>query len=118
MGIKVTTPQGAFEAFFKKAFQIIKDEIFMAFAKLGEESIRKELHEGMHHNNVFFPPLIKGALTVQIRYRDSKKNFDVQSADILAGTLRRYLIRSETFQEALGRIARIADVIEIIPAQK
>lgn len=41
MGIKVTTPQGAFEAFFKKAFQIIKDEIFMAFAKLGEESIRK-----------------------------------------------------------------------------
>ena len=83
-----------------------------------QESIRKELHEGMHHNNVFFPPIIKGELTVRIRYRDSKENYDVQSADILAGTLRRYLIRCETFQEALGRISRIADVIEIIPAQK
>ena len=83
-----------------------------------QESIRKELHEGMHHNNVFFPPLIKGTLAVVIRYRDSRKNYDVQSADILAGTLRRYLIRSETFQEALGRIARIADVIEIIPEKK
>ncbi len=82
-----------------------------------QESIRKELHEGMHHNNLFFPPLIRGDLTVHIRYRDSKENYDVQSADILAGTLRRYLIRCETFQEALGRIARIADVIEIIPCR-
>lgn len=41
MAIKMVTPQSAFDAFFKKAFEIIKGEIMNAFAKLGEESVRK-----------------------------------------------------------------------------
>ena len=41
MAIRMTTPQSALDAFFKKAFEIIKGEIFNAFAKLGEESVRK-----------------------------------------------------------------------------
>lgn len=41
MAIRMTTPASAVEAFLKKSFEIIKNEIFMAFAKLGEESVRK-----------------------------------------------------------------------------
>lgn len=41
MGIRMTTPQGAFDAFFQKCLDIIKDEIFNVLAKLGEESVRK-----------------------------------------------------------------------------
>jgi polyhydroxyalkanoate synthesis regulator phasin len=41
MAIRMTTPASAVEAFLKKSFDIIKNEIFMAFAKLGEESVRK-----------------------------------------------------------------------------
>ena len=37
----MTTPQGAFDAFFQKCLDIIKDEIFNVLAKLGEESVRK-----------------------------------------------------------------------------
>ena len=37
----MTTPESAFNAFFDKAIQIFKDEIFMAFAKLGEECVVK-----------------------------------------------------------------------------
>lgn len=80
-----------------------------------EESIRKELHEGMRQNNMFFRPLITGALVVRIRYQDSRKNYDVQGADILAGTLRRYLIHSSSLSEAMAKIAGIADVAEIVP---
>ena len=41
MGVRMTTPQAAIEAFFKKSFEIIQREIFMAFAKLGEECVVK-----------------------------------------------------------------------------
>ena len=41
MGIKMVTPQQAINEFFKKAFEIIKNEIYMALAKLGEESVSK-----------------------------------------------------------------------------
>ena len=41
MGIKMTTPKNVINAFFEQALQIIKNEIFMAFAKLGEESVVK-----------------------------------------------------------------------------
>ena len=37
----MTTPLNALDAFLKKSFEIIKGEIFNAFAKLGEESVRK-----------------------------------------------------------------------------
>ena len=37
----MTTPTSAIDAFLKKAFEIIKTEIFYAFAKLGEESVSK-----------------------------------------------------------------------------
>ncbi len=46
MGIKLTTPQSAFDAFFKKAIEIYKEEIFMAFAKLGEECVVKVKDRG------------------------------------------------------------------------
>lgn len=42
----MTTPQSAINAFFEKAFQIFKNEIFMAFAKLGEECIVKVRDRG------------------------------------------------------------------------
>ena len=46
MGIRMTTPQSAFNAFFEKALQILKNEIFMAFAKLGEECVVKVRDRG------------------------------------------------------------------------
>ena len=41
MAIRMVTPLDAFDAFFKKAFEIIKGEIMNAFAKLGEECVRR-----------------------------------------------------------------------------
>ena len=38
MGIKLSTPQSALNAFFESAMAIIKREILIAYAKLGEES--------------------------------------------------------------------------------
>ncbi len=38
MGIKLSTPQSALNAFFESAMTIIKREILIAYAKLGEES--------------------------------------------------------------------------------
>ena len=38
MGIKLSTPQSALDQFFKNAFEIIRQEIILAFSKLGEES--------------------------------------------------------------------------------
>lgn len=39
MGIRLTTPNEALNQFFSNAFEIIRNEIITAFAKLGEESI-------------------------------------------------------------------------------
>ena len=39
MAIKMVTPQQAVNEFFKKAFEIIKDEVFNVLAKLGEECV-------------------------------------------------------------------------------
>ncbi|MBR1526685.1 MAG: hypothetical protein IJ640_08505 [Prevotella sp.] len=39
MGIKMTTSLSAIDRLFKKSFEIIKNELFTAFAKLGEESV-------------------------------------------------------------------------------
>lgn len=41
MGIKLTTPNEALNQFFANAFEIIRNEIITAFAKLGEESIAR-----------------------------------------------------------------------------
>lgn len=38
MGIKLSTPQSALDQFFKNSFEIIRQEIILAFSKLGEES--------------------------------------------------------------------------------
>lgn len=38
MGIRLSTPQSALDKFFKIAFEIIRQEIILAFSKLGEES--------------------------------------------------------------------------------
>ena len=80
-----------------------------------QNSIQVELSQGMYHNGYFFSPIISGNLVVNVKYCDSKEHFDVQAADVLAGTLRRFLIHSHTFQEALGKINQIANVVEIVP---
>lgn len=41
MGIRMTTPISSVNKFFRLAIEIFKDEIFKAFAKLGEESVGK-----------------------------------------------------------------------------
>ena len=41
MGIRMTTSTSAIDRLFKKSFEIIKNEIFMAFTKLGEECVVK-----------------------------------------------------------------------------
>lgn len=41
MGIKLTTSQKALNIFFKNAFEIIRSEIIIAFAKLGEEAVAR-----------------------------------------------------------------------------
>lgn len=41
MGIRCTTAKSAIDNFFRKAMKILHDEIFEAFAKLGEECVIK-----------------------------------------------------------------------------
>ena len=69
-------------------------------------------------NGYFFSPIISGNLVVNVKYCDSKEHFDVQAADVLAGTLRRFLIHSHSFQETLGKINQIANVVKIVPKKK
>lgn len=41
MGIKLSTPQSAFNSFIEMAFGIIREEIILCFSKLGEECVAK-----------------------------------------------------------------------------
>ena len=41
MGIRMTTPMASVNKFFRLAMSILKEEIVLAFAKLGEESVGK-----------------------------------------------------------------------------
>ena len=79
-----------------------------------KNSIYKDLRVGVNG----FPRVLKGNLEVEVHYRDSKLNYDVQAADILAGTLRRMLIHSSTLIDGISEITKIVNMFEIVPRQK
>lgn len=80
-----------------------------------ESSIREELTRGMLKNRVFYHPILKGDTNVSVTYVDSKESFDVQGADILAGTIRKRLLKSESLEEGLKEIRDLAAVAEVVP---
>ena len=80
-----------------------------------QDSIYHEFYCGTTKNGIFYPPIIFGKLKVEVHYQDSKINYDVQGADVLAGTIRRYLIYSHDLPEALSKISKICNVIEFVP---
>lgn len=79
-----------------------------------QQSIYTELFEGVHSNGYFFPPIITGKLSVLVNYRDSRTSYDVQAADILAGTIRRKIIHS-SFQDGVSNIQKYTNIIQVVP---
>lgn len=81
-------------------------------------SIKEELVYGIFNFNYqkSFDPILFGKFEITLKYRDSKLYYDVQAADIIAGTIRRSLINNEEPREdPLKTIARLADVYLILP---
>ena len=52
-----------------------------------EESVYEELKNGVHNYGVFYEPIWKGKLEINVSYCDSKHNYLIQASDILANRL-------------------------------
>lgn len=63
-----------------------------------DKSIYNELKLGMSNikNNTQFKNIINGNLTLEIHHEESKNNFLIQAADIVAGTIRNNTIKNES----------------------
>lgn len=59
-----------------------------------KEGLYEELKHGIQNWNYgkSFPPVVYGALTIDVIYKDSKYDYGIQMADIVAGTIRRTFV--------------------------
>ena len=75
-----------------------------------EESIYEELKCGIKNvtKNAIFPGIIKGNLRISLLFKESKTNYLIQAADLIAGQMRKnylyYLLNEEQLRKNLAFI--------------
>jgi len=81
-----------------------------------EDSIREELLYGITNFNYqkTFPPILSGTLKIHLKYRDSKMHYDVQAADIIAGTIRRTVVNDDK-RKSIETVNKLTDVLLFLP---
>lgn len=83
-----------------------------------KDGLLEELKYGVTNYNYarVFSPLIKGNLFIKLHYQDSKKSYQVQAADLLAGTIRKIsLDTSLDNDDILNSLGKIIDFKKILP---
>lgn len=83
-----------------------------------EESITEELTIGIKNFNYgrIFKRTLTGKFSISLKYRDSKYNYDVQAADIIAGTIHRILLDENIEQsDKIQKILKLADSYLTLP---
>ncbi len=82
-----------------------------------DKSIIEEFSYGIKNFNYdakFEPILFKG-FKLTLKYKDSSRNYDVQSADMLAGSIRKVMVSTIPYEEKVQNIHDLTDVFKIIP---
>jgi len=82
------------------------------------DSVKEELKYGIFNFNYRkkFDPILFGELSVTLKYRDSKLFYDVQAADIIAGTVRKNVIdASKNTADKMKYLHSLADIYLIFP---
>lgn len=82
------------------------------------DGIVEELKYGISNFNYesYFSPIIKGKLELFLSYRNSKYNYAVQAADLIAGTIRRTSLNSyQNKQDIKNSLNNFTDLVIILP---
>lgn len=83
-----------------------------------ESSIKEELLYGIHNfnYNCYFQPILTGTLNVTLRYYDSRNHYDIQAADMLAGTIRHIMINEQfSYEDRISKIDKLTSIKLMLP---
>ena len=85
-----------------------------------KDSIKEELKYGITNFNygMQIKPILSGNLNIKLTYRDSSLNFGIQSADLVAGTVRKKALESYSNNRKIYDELNFIDFKLIFPEKK